>query len=86
MLMRFHWGLTVGHIYTHNEASHKAQSIECGSDGASTPEAPDTSGPASEGGGILCEGGEYSLEDHDYLDWDEGSDRDDDGDGWDNLV
>jgi hypothetical protein len=85
MLMRFHWGLAVGHIYTHNGTSHKAQPIEGGWDDASTPEAPDTSWPMSGGGGP-CEGvysleEEYSLEDHDYIDWDEGSDRDDDGDG-----
>jgi hypothetical protein len=77
MIMRFHWGLAVGHVYSHGDSSNTTGNIV---DEASIPDgAPDTAGPDTiEETYVSDERREYSLEDCDYVDWDEDSDRDDD--------
>jgi hypothetical protein len=42
MLMRYHWGLGIGHIYTHEHYSHPSHSILADSD-LIEPQADDTS-------------------------------------------
>jgi hypothetical protein len=80
MIMRFHWGLAVGHVYSHGDSSNTTGNTVGCSDKASIPEeAPDTTGPDTiEETYVLDERREYSLEDCDHVDWDEGSDRNDD--------
>jgi hypothetical protein len=79
MIMRFHWGLAVGHVYSHSDPSNTTGNI-AGCHEASIPEeTPDTGGPDTiEETYISDQRREYSLEDCDYVDWDEDSDRDDD--------
>jgi hypothetical protein len=75
MIMRFHWGLAVGHVYTHDDSSNATGNTEGCSGELSTPEeAPDT----IEETYVSDERREYSLVDCDHVDWDKDSDRDED--------
>jgi hypothetical protein len=77
MIMRFHWGLAVGHTYTHEDISHCSRTAEGCLDEESIPGAPGNSEPGpSEKQVIPDENREYSLDDCDHVDWGHDSDVD----------
>jgi hypothetical protein len=83
MVMRFHWGLAVGHTYTHGDTHNDTASVRGSgeADGQAeecTSELESNENRQGEEGILPDEARVYSLEDPDHLDWDDESGDEDD--------